>query len=215
MKKTLLCLAALLLSAPAAMAAVQLEPVAQSDQQAGGENSLNQSRGQMMVSLRPISNPGDALVFHPNGAGRISDSFSPYAYKNIVNTQVFQLTIQNNEGRTIEADQLKMQVSLDGLPYDYFDRDALIKQWRHYYYLNTNTITGAPDFMEQERAIVAEHFIEGHSFRPQDIPPGGQITGLVAVPALSQSGTLKFRIRNLDYNSNPQDFTFSFNARNR
>lgn len=213
MKKTLLGLSALLLIAPSALAAVQLEPVAQSQQQSDAE-SLHQINGQMTVSLRPVSNPGDALVFHPNGGGRLSENFSPYAFKNIVNTQVFQLTIQNNEGRTIEADQLKLSVSLDGLPYDYFDRDALIKQWRHYYYLNTNTITGAPDFMEQERAIVAEHYIEQHSFRPQDIPPGGQLTGFVAVPALAQSGMLKFRIRNLDFGTHPQDFTFSFNAKN-
>ncbi|HEY9840020.1 MAG: hypothetical protein ACAI44_15410 [Candidatus Sericytochromatia bacterium] len=209
----MLILSALLALSPAALAAVQLEPVTEAQQQVGQFQSVNQNMGRVNVSLRPVSDPGNTLVFHPNGGGKLSDTFSPYAYKNIVNTHVFQLTIQNNEGRAIEADQLRVQVSLNGLPYDYFDRNALLKQWRHYYYLNTNTITGAPDFMEQERAIVAEHFIEQHSFQPQDVPPGGQISGYIAVPALAQAGLLKFRIRNLDAGTSPQDFVFTFNAK--
>ncbi|PKL76172.1 MAG: hypothetical protein CVV27_11620 [Candidatus Melainabacteria bacterium HGW-Melainabacteria-1] len=203
-------LAALCVFAPSALAAVQLEPVASAQQQVG-QQGVNQSFGRVAVSLRHVADPGSTVVFHPNGAGKLSDTFSPYDYRNIVKTQVFQLTIQNNEGRAIEADQLQIQVSLNGLPYEMLDRNKLIKQWRHYYYLNTNTITGAPDFMEQERAISAEHFIEKTGFQPKDIPAGGELSGLIAVPALQSAGTLRFRIRNLG--PNPQDFTFNFNAR--
>lgn len=213
MIRSLLSLSLLLAIAPASLAAVQFEPVVASEQQIGQYQALNQNMGRVNVSLRHIADPGNTVVFHPSGAGKLSDDFSPYDYKNIVKTQVFQLTVQNNEGRAIEADQLKLQISLNGLPYDYLDRDSLIKQWRHYYYLNTNTITGAPDFMEQERAIAAEHFIESHSFMPQDIPAGGELTGYVAVPAIQQAGLLKFRIRNLAAGSNGQDFVFHFNAK--
>lgn len=212
MKKAVLSLSALLMISPAALAAVQLEPVAESQQAVGQYQSVNQNAGRVNVSLRYVSDPGNTQVFHPNGGGRLSDSFSPYDYKNIVKTQVFQLTIQNNEGQMIEADQLRVQASMNGLPLELLDRNSLIKQWRHYYYLNTNTITGAPDFMEQERAIAAEHFIEQHGFVAKDIPPGGQISGYIAVPTLEQAGSLKFRVRNLG-TSAPQDFVFSFNAR--
>lgn len=213
LSKSILGLSAGLLMSSNAMAAVQLEPIAESQQEMGQNQSLNQNFGRVSVSLRQVADPGQTTVFHPNGAGKLSDTFSAYNYKNIVKTQVFQLKIQNNEGRAIEADQLKIQVSFNGLPYEYLDQNALIKQWRHYYYLNTNTITGAPDFMEQERAITAEHFIEQNSFQAQDIPAGGELNGLIAVPALQQSGLLKFRIRNLSSGGTIQDFVFSFNAK--
>lgn len=196
-----------------ALAALQVEPLAD-NQQIGPYQTVNQNQGQLSVSLRYVPDPEKVKVFHPNGNGRLSETFSPYAYRNIVDTQVFHLTIQNNEGQTLGADHLRVQVSLNGLPYDYLDRNAMIKQWRHYYYLNTNTITGAPDFMEQERAIVAEHFIEKNSFAPRDVPPGGQLTGYLAVPSLAQSGLLKVRVRNLGNRVAPEEFVFHFNVKN-
>ncbi|MBF2055320.1 MAG: hypothetical protein IGS03_17865 [Candidatus Sericytochromatia bacterium] len=205
---TALCTA---LSLPA-LAALELEPVSD-NQKIDQHQTVNQNQGQVAVSLRYVPNPGQTQVFHPNGSGRLSDTFSPYAYRNIVDTQVFHLTIQNNEGQTLGADQLRVQVSLNGLPYEYLDRNALIKQWRHYYYLNTNTITGAPDFMEQERAIAAEHFIEKNSFSPQDVPPGGKLSGYLAVPSLDQPGLLKVRVRNLGNRVAPQEFVFHFNVK--
>ncbi|MGV3523635.1 MAG: hypothetical protein ACO1RX_05390 [Candidatus Sericytochromatia bacterium] len=211
MTKYLLGLAASLFAMTPAFAAVQLEPLPQAQQQPGDYQALTQNQGRISVALRHVNDAGQTQVFHPNGSGRLSDTFSPFAYKNIVNTQVFLLTIQNNEGRSLPADQLKVQVSFNGIPYDYLDRNALIRQWRHYYYLNTNTITGAPDFMEQERAIAAENFIAKHAFQPQDVPPGGQLSGFLAVPALEQNGLLKVRIRNLGEGI-PQDFVFQFNA---
>lgn len=203
MKKVLLGLSTLLVIAPAAMAQITLQPES-------GQQNLNQNLGRVTVSLRHVADPGTTTVFHPNGAGKMSDTFSPYAYKNIVKTHVFQLTINNNEGRPIEADQLKLQSSFNGLPYELLDRNAIIKQWRHYYYLNTNTITGAPDFMEQERAIAAEHFIEKFGFQPKDVPAGGEISGLIAVPAIESAGNLRIRVRNIG--ANAQDFVFNFNA---
>ena len=176
-KRILALSTSLILFAPAAFAqtsSIQLEPVAEASQSTDGMQSVNQNMGRVSVSLRYLALPDKTQVFHPNGKGKLSDQFSPYAYKNIVNTHVFRLTIQNNEGQSLNADSLQVQVSLNGLPYTYLDRQAMMKQWRHYYYLNTNTITGAPDFMEQERAIVAENFIEKNSFQAQDIPAGGQ-----------------------------------------
>lgn len=206
----------LILLSPAAFAqtqsSIQLEPVAEASQSVDGLQSVNQSLGRVSVSLRYLANPDKAQVFHPNGKGKLSDQFSPYAYKNIVNTHVFRLTIQNNEGQALNADSVQVQVSLNGLPYTYLDRQAMMKQWRHYYYLNTNTITGAPDFMEQERAIVAENFIEKNAFQAQDIPAGGQTSGLIAIPALEQSGSLKVRIRHLGNGNSPEDFVFRYNA---
>lgn len=204
MKKVLLGLSALLLISPAAMAQITLQPEA-------GQQNINQNLGQVNVTLRHVPDAGNTTVFHPNGSGRLSDTFSPYSYKNIVKTHVFQLTINNAEGRAIQADQVKIQSSFNGLPYEMLDRNALIKQWRHYYYLNTNTITGAPDFMEQERAITAEHFIEKVGFEAQDIPAGGELSGFIAVPALESSGNLRIRVRNLGPNA--QDFVFNFSAK--
>jgi len=210
-KSALALVTGLLLASPA-MAALHFEPIPE-NQQIGQYETVNQSQGQVAVSLRHVAEPGKTLVFHPNGSGRLSESFSPYAYRNIVDTQVFHLTIQNNEGQALGADQVRVQVSFNGLPHEYYDRHELVKQWRHYYYLNTNTITGAPDFMEQERAIVAEKFIEKTSFTPQDVPPGGQISGYLAVPNVERSGLLKVRVRNLGNRVAPQDFTFHFNVK--
>lgn len=211
MYKSLLALSLVVCLAPSAFAAMTLEAVAEGPQVVSG-SSVNQNLGQVSVSLQHISQPERTRVFHPNGKGQLSEDFSPYVYKNIVDTHVFRLTIQNNEGQTLNADQLNLQVSLNGMPYDYLDRDNMMKQWRHYYYLNTNTISGAPDFMEQERAIVAENYISKNGFQAQDVPPGGQISGYIAVPALQQSGVLKFRLRHLGNSRSPQDFVFRFNA---
>lgn len=209
MLKRLLTLSSLFLFAPAALANVQISP--QSNQEVGSYQTLNQQAQDLSVSLRYVSQPELARVYHPNAKGKLSDDFSPYAYRNIVDTQVFQLTIRNLEGRVVNADQVRLSVSLNGLPYEYYDQNNLIKQWRHYYYLNTNTITGAPDFMEQERAIIAEKHIAKHSFRPKDIPPGGEITGLIAIPSIQDSGTLKMRVRNLGQR-NAEDFVFRFDV---
>lgn len=200
------------LPALAQMNQMKIQPVADAQQQLSGNQTLNQTQGDIAVSLRYLPDGGSTRVFHPNGKGKLHDDFSPYAYEDFLNTQVFQLTIQNNEPRSLGADQLQVQVSLNGLPYEYFDREALIKQWRHYYYLNTNTVTGAPDFMEQERAIAAEKYISSHSFQPQDVPPGGHLSGLIAVPALERGGMLKVRIHNLGNNVADRDFVFHFNV---
>lgn len=211
MIKQIFTLTALISLTAPALANVSIEPVANTQQDMAQYQTLNQNQGQISVSLRYVPKPEETRVFHPNGKGKLSDSFSPYAYENIVNTQVFHLTIQNNEARSLGADQLQVQVSFNGLPYEYYDRQALIKQWRHYYYLNTNTISGAPDFMEQERAIIAENFISAHSFQPTDVPPGGQVSGLIAVPTLDKSGLLKVRVRNLGNSVAQPDFVFHFN----
>ena len=191
---------------------IQLSPLPQSNQSLDSYQSLNQEGNPLSVSLRMADSPQQARVFHPNGKGKLSDLFSPYAYQNVVNTQLFHLTVRNNEGRMLAADQLKIQVSLNGLPYTYLDANTLKKQWRHYYYLNTNTITGAPDFMEQERAITAEKHIDQHSFKAMDLPPGGQSTGLIAIPALEQAGNVRIKVTHMGQ-SMPQSFVFDFQAK--
>lgn len=98
MKKYLLGLALSLCATTPAFAAVQLEPLAQAQQQTGDYQALTQNQGRMSVALRHIHDAGQTQVFHPNGSGRLSDTFSPFAYKNIVNTQVFLLTIQTMKG---------------------------------------------------------------------------------------------------------------------
>lgn len=191
---------------------VQLSPLPQSNQNLDTYQSLNQEGTPLSVSLRMTNNPQQARVFHPNGKGKLSDLFSPYAYQNVVNTQLFHLTVRNNEGRMLAADQLKIQVSLNGMPYAYLDANTLKQQWRHYYYLNTNTITGAPDFMEQERAITAEKHIDQHSFKAMDLPPGGQSTGLIAIPALEQAGNVRIKVTHMGQSA-PQSFVFDFQAK--
>ena len=222
MLKTLmsLSLASLCFSAPALAqnvsvysdtSAVQLSPVPQSNQNLDTYQSLNQEGSPLSVSLRMAESPEPARVFHPNGKGKLSDLFSPYNYQNVVNTQLFYLSVRNNEGQVLPADNLKIQVSFNGLPYSYLDAKSLKKQWRHYYYLNTNTITGAPDFMEQERAITAEKHIDQHSFKAIDLPPGGQNTGLIAVPSLKKAGNLRIRVTHMGQRT-PQSFVFDFQA---
>ena len=191
--------------------AVQLSPVPQSNQNLDTYQSLNQEGSPLSVSLRMAESPEPARVFHPNGKGKLSDLFSPYNYQNVVNTQLFYLSVRNNEGQVLPADNLKIQVSFNGLPYSYLDAKSLKKQWRHYYYLNTNTITGAPDFMEQERAITAEKHIDQHSFKAIDLPPGGQNTGLIAVPSLKKAGNLRIRVTHMGQRT-PQSFVFDFQA---
>ena len=210
MLKRLITLTSLLCFAPAALANVQISPQSEG-QSIGSYQTVSLQDKNLSVSMRYVAKPELARVYHPNGKGKLSDDFSPYAYKNIVDSQVFHLSIRNNEGRLIGADQLQVSVSLNGLPYEYMDRHNLIKQWRHYYYLNTNTITGAPDFMEQERAIIAEKHIDKHSFAPKDIPPGGEVSGLIAIPSIKENGMLKVRVRNLG-NANSKDFIFRFNV---
>ena len=201
------------LSTPAlAQAQLQLSPLPQGSQNLDTYQSLNQTGSSLSVSLRMIDNPQQARVFHPNGKGRLSDAFSPYSYRNVVNTQLFYLSVRNNEGRVLNADQLKIQVSMNGLPYSYLDANNLTKQWRHYHYLNTNTITGAPDFMEQERAIVAEKHINKHSFKPTDLPPGGQNHGLIAIPSLEKAGNLRIQVSHMGKRT-PQNFVFDFQAK--
>ncbi len=209
----LLSLTGLCLTAPAfAQNALTLSPLPRDNQNLDTYQSVNQDGSPLSVSLRLMDAPQRARVFHPNGQGRLSDAFSPYAYRNVVNTQLFHLSVRNNEGRVLNADQLKIKVSMNGLPYTYLDANTLTKQWRHYYYLNTNTITGAPDFMEQERAIVAERYINKHSFKAQDLPPGGQAHGIIAIPALEKAGNLRIQVSHMGQRT-PQNFVFDFQAR--
>ena len=222
MLKALSCalLATLSLSAPgfaqnittAQPLTIALSPLPQSNQNLDSYQSLNQEGNPLSVSLRMADSPSQARVFHPNGNGKLSDLFSPYDYQQVVNTQLFYLTVHNNAGQVLPADQLKIQVSFNGLPYSYLDANTLKQQWRHYYYLNTNTISGAPDFMEQERAITAEKHIDQHSFKAMDLPPGGQSTGLIAVPAIEKTGNLRIRVTHMGQRT-PQSFVFDFQAK--
>ncbi|MBT9545603.1 MAG: hypothetical protein IV090_09460 [Candidatus Sericytochromatia bacterium] len=215
MKKLLLALSACLIALPAT-AATSLTPVSQaSNQSIGGNETLSETQGDITVSVRPVLEPEQAKVFHPNGGGKLSDDFSPYAYKNIVQTQVFQVSISNNSPREIGASQLRFSVSFNGLPVEYLSSGELMRQWRHYHYLNTNTISGAPNFMEQERAIVAEKFIQTHGFWPQDVPPGGEIRGYLAIPPVKGMGALKVRIRHVGDGQTNRDFAFHFEAKNK
>lgn len=222
MFKTLSCvlLASLSLSTPVFAqdmtvnrpVAIALSPLPQSNQNLDTYQSLNQEGSPLSVSVRMADSVEQARVFHPNGNGKLSDLFSPYDYQKVVNTQLFHLTVRNNEGQVLPADQLKIQVSFNGLPYSYLDANTLKQQWRHYYYLNTNTITGAPDFMEQERAITAEKHIDQHSFKAVDLPPGGQNTGLIAVPSIEKVGNLRIRVTHMGQRM-PQNFVFDFQAK--
>lgn len=191
---------------------IQISPLPQANQNLDTYQSLNQEGTPLSVSLRMNTGNQKTRVFHPNGKGKLSDVFSPYAYQNVVNTQLFHLTVRNNEGRMLAADQLNIQVSLNGLPYAYLDANTLKQQWRHYYYLNTNTISGAPDFMEQERAIIAEKHIDQHCFKAIDLPPGGQSAGLIAIPALDQTGNIRIKVTHMG-RSMPQNFVFNFQAK--
>ena len=131
-----LSLASLCFSAPALAqnvsvysdtSAVQLSPVPQSNQNLDTYQSLNQEGSPLSVSLRMAESPEPARVFHPNGKGKLSDLFSPYNYQNVVNTQLFYLSVRNNEGQVLPADNLKIQVSFNGLPYSYLDAKSLKK----------------------------------------------------------------------------------------
>ncbi|PIQ26294.1 hypothetical protein COW36_15110 [bacterium (Candidatus Blackallbacteria) CG17_big_fil_post_rev_8_21_14_2_50_48_46] len=212
MKKLILALSACLIAFPAS-AATTLTPVSQaSSQSVGGNQTLSETLGDVTVSIRPVMEQEKTQVFHPNGGGRISENFSPYAFKNVIQTQVFQVSIANHSSKELGASQIRLSVSFNGLPMDYLSSGELMRQWRHYYYLNTNTVSGAPDFMEQERAIVAEKFIQTHGFWPQDVPPGGEIRGYLAIPPLKGMGALKVKVRHVG--QNPQDFSFHFEAKN-
>jgi hypothetical protein len=214
-KKLLLALTASLIALPAT-AATTLMPVSQaSNQSIGGNETLSETQGDVTVSVRPVLNPEQAKVFHPNGGGKLSDEFSPYAYKNIIQTQVFQVSIANNSGKELGASQLRFSVSFNGLPVEYLSSGELMRQWRHYYYLNTNTVSGAPNFMEQERAIVAEKFIQSHGFWAQDVPPGGEIRGYLAIPPVSGMGALKVRIKHIGDSQSNRDFAFHFEAKDK
>lgn len=198
------------------IAAPSLQPVSKADTQSiSAQATLSETQGDVTVSIRPVTEPEQAQVFHPNGGGRISEQFSPYAYKNIVQTQVFQISIANHSSKELGASQLRLSISYNGLPVDYLSSGELMRQWRHYYYLNTNTVSGAPDFMEQERAIVAEKFIQDHGFWPQDVPPGGEIRGYLAIPPLKGMGALKVRVRHIGDGQTPRDFAFHFEAKNQ
>lgn len=214
MKNLIFVLSLCLLAMPA-MAVPSLQPVSKADNQAiSASATLSETQGDVTVSIRPVTDMEPAQVFHPNGGGRLSEQFSPYAYKNIVQTQVFHISIANHSAKELGASQLRLSISYNGLPIKYLSSAELMQQWRHYYYLNTNTISGAPDFMEQERAIVAEKFIQTHGFWPQDIPPGGEIRGYIAIPPLKGEGALKVRIKHLGDGQFPRDFAFHFEAKN-
>ena len=213
MKKLFLALSTCLLTWPA-LAATEFKPVSQGSAQAvSGPLTLSETIHDVTVSLRPVPEQEQTQVFHPNGGGRLSDQFSPYGYKNVIQTQVFQISIANHSPKEIGAAQVRLNVSFNGLPVDYVKSDELMRQWRHYYYLNTNTISGAPDFMEQERAIVAEKFIQSHGFWPQDIPPGGEIHGYLAIVPIKGQGALKVRLRHVGDGQNPREFAFHFEAK--
>lgn len=188
-----------------------LSPKQLNSQQATGANSVSESHGSLTVFLQHVSSPQQVRVFHPNGAGKISETFSPYAYKNIINGDVFYLSIKNNGSGPVFAQNLNIHVSLNGMPANYLGKNEMSEIWRHYHYLNTNTITGAPNFMEQERAIRAEKYLDKHAFNPNDIPPGGEISGYIAVEKMADIGQLRFNISNLQPGLSMDSFAFAFN----
>lgn len=213
MKKPLLAVIALMIGLPAAHAAANYEPVTAEQQSVGENQTLTETQGRVSVAVRYVPVPEKTIVFHPNGGGNISETFSPYAFKNVVNTRVFHVTIANNDSRILGATQARVQVTLDGLPQEAMSRDQIGEMWRKYHYLNTNTITGAPNFMEQERAIVAEHFVHQHHFRPGDVPPGGEISGYIAIPASVDPSSVRVRVFNLGDQMTPMAFQFRFQAK--
>lgn len=199
-----------------AQAADIFEPIAGNGNQQVSQTGLSESQARLSVAMTYMGKKyQETTVFHPNGSGKLSHTFSPYDYRNIVNTNVFLLSIKNTGSQPIGASDLRLQVSLNGLPYEYLDTKELSEKWRKYYYLNTNTVTGAPNFMEQERAIAAEKFIQKNGFQAKDVPPGGEIKGLVAVPFVKENGSLKFRVQNIGDKRGFQDFVFRFNAKNK
>lgn len=189
---------------------VGLKPQSNNAQQNLSGQTVSEKRDQLSVSLRHVPNPDLITVQHPNGYGKKGDTFSPYGYSDVVNTSLFEVTIVNTGTTPIEMTNLRVEVSRDTLPVHYYEKKDLVEKWNRYYYLNTNTVTGAPNFMEQERALAAEKHILLHSFSPLDLPPGATVKGYLATEPLEDGRNIKIEVFNLLPGQAAGDFTFYF-----
>lgn len=210
MKKTIfLALMMGLVGFQTAFAANGLKPQSNAHQNLSGQ-MVSEKRDKLSVSLRHVPQPDLITVQHPNGYGKKGDTFSPYAFPDVINTSLFEVTIVNNGTAPLEMNNLRFEITRDMLPVRYYEKKDLIEKWNRYYYLNTNTVTGSPNFMEQERALAAEKHILLHSFSPVDLPVGGMVKGYLATEPVDDALNLKVEVFNLLPGSNLGNFSFNF-----
>lgn len=170
-------------------------------------NSVIENKNNLKVTVEYMSNQ-EVTVIDPNSEGKISDKFDPYNYPPIINTISFFIKIENLSEDFVEIPLKKFYLKGDNLDISFLDSNDLIKIWKHYYYINTDTPSGSPNIFEQERSIVAENFIKKSSFKTGRIPPKGSSLGIISFNSPTEFpdefnlfiNEIRFKEENLNFN---------------